>query len=240
MRAFLLLPGLLLSILASSCATSQLHYINEGAVAALKEEKTVLVIGLTGGGSSRQPDAGERTRILNDLETRLGKKRKNLRVAGHGAFERKAGPVRAAGSGSTNQLGFVLSSTQRQRARELGAEFGLVVVLRANETWCGVHESSSTEEIHEYDKEGNVIACRRKTTYTTTSTSNRKARADYLLYDLATGAKIWECSSEHTESSSRSSCSDHCYPPPPPHPAPPCLHDVMKNMAAAAVRKFPK
>ena len=240
MRSLISLSCLSAALLLTSCATSQLHYLDEGAAAALKDEQTVVVIGLLGDQSSILPDSNERSRILNDLETRLSKKRKKLVVASHGTLERKAGRVRSKGSGSRNTLSYALSSSQQAKTRELGADFGIIVILRANETWCSVNESSSTEEIHQYDKEGNVIACRVETTYTTTSLANRKARADYVLYDMKTGAKIWECSSDYSESNSRSNCSDHCFPPPPPHPSPPCLHDVMKNMAAAAVRKFPK
>lgn len=240
MRLSILLPCLLIATFASSCATSRLNYLNESAAASLKDEKIVIVMGLMGDRSSILPDAQERARILNDLESRLGKKRKKLTVASHGTFERKVGRIRASGSGSRGNLSYALSSSQQRSVRSLGADFGVVVILRSNETWCSVHESSSTEERLEYDKCGNVIACYTEITYTTTASANRKAKADYLLYDLNTGKKIWECSSDYSESNSRSSCSDHCYPPPPPHPEPPCLHDVMKNMASAAVRKFPK
>lgn len=226
--------------LLSSCASAQLHYIQEEATAALKEEQTVICMGLMARSSNLVPAPAERSRILNDLETRLKQKRKRLIVASHGTFERRAGKIRSHSSGSANQVSYALSASQRNQAREMGADFGLVVVLDGNETWCDVDEDYSEEEIHKYDKEGNVISCRVEKTFTTTSSSHRKARATYLLYDLESGSKIWEASSNYTECHSRSSCSAHCYPPAPPHPEPPCLHDVMKNMAAAAVRKFPK
>ncbi|MDF1659981.1 MAG: hypothetical protein P1U58_20365 [Verrucomicrobiales bacterium] len=236
------LPNLLSVFAAAltSCASSQLHYIDEGAAAALKQEQTVIVMGLMSEKSQLMPRAGERSRILNDLETRLKQKRKKLTVASHGTFERKAGRVRTSGSGNRGSVSYALNSSQLEKVRSIGADFGVIVVLRANGTWCSVDESTSTEEHHEYDKEGNIVSCHLETTYTTSSFSSRKAKADYLLYDLNTGSKIWECSSDYSESNSRSNSCTRGYPPPPSHPEPPCLHDVMKNMAAAAVRKFPK
>ncbi len=206
----------------------------------MKQPQTLIVMGLTSKQSRLTPSASERSRILNDLETRLKQKRKKLVLATHGTFEWGAGKIRSVPAGSPNQASYVLTGSQLDQVRTMGADFGIVIVLEGNESWCSVDESYSEEEIHEYDKDGNVIACRIEKTYTTTSSANRKARATYILYDLKTGAKTWEASSTYTEANTRSSCSDHCYPPPPPHPEPPCLHDVMKNMAAAAVRKFPK
>ncbi|MEM1443393.1 MAG: hypothetical protein AAGF67_13685, partial [Verrucomicrobiota bacterium] len=151
--------------LLSSCASSQLHYLDEGAAAALKEEQTVIVMGLMSSSSCQPPDTAERSRILNDLETRLKQKRKKLVVASHGTFERRAGKIRAVPSGSPNNVSYAITSSQRNQARAMGADFGLIVLLRHNGTWCDVEEDYSEEEIHEYDKEGNVISCRVEKTY---------------------------------------------------------------------------
>ncbi len=224
----------------SSCATSQLDYVDESKVAAIKQPGSVAVIGLIARDSSCQPTGRERQAILNHLETKLSQKRRKLQVMSHSEFERKVGKPRSIGSGYTGSLSYALSSSQISKAKASGATFGLVISLSKNKTWCDVGEACTTHEEPIYDKDGNEVDCKHWTEYTTTSYAYHSAKAEYLLYDLSTGQKVWASSSDFSESNTRSSCSEVCYPPPPPHPAPPTLADVMENMAAAAIRKYPR
>ncbi len=224
----------------SSCATSRLEYIDATIAPAMAQPGSVAIAGMVAKNENCLPEEREQDIILNRLAIKLGQKRKHLRITGHDAFEREVGPTRRIGSGYTGSLTFALSPGQVEKAKHLQERFALVISLSENNTWCDVDESCDTREEHIYDEHGHVIDCRTWTEYTTSSCSHRAVRAEYLLYDLSTGRKVWACSSQYEESRSQSSCSTHCYPPPPPHPAPPATSDVMENMAAAAIRKYPK
>ncbi|MEM9281293.1 MAG: hypothetical protein AAGA96_05655 [Verrucomicrobiota bacterium] len=235
----LLFGGLILAGCFSSCATSQINYIDESRTASLKQPRSVVVLGLVAKKSNLVFSERERRAILNTFESKLDHKRRKLRVISHGSFEGEAGRARPVGSGYMDSLSSALSPSQIRMAKNSGASFGVLVALSKNVTWCDLNESCTTHEEPVYDKDGNEIGCRTWTEYTTSSRAHRSVEADYLLYDLLTGRKVWSCTSRHTECHSRSSCSEISYPPPPPHPAPPSLADIMANMANAAIRKWP-
>jgi len=159
---------------------------------------------------------------------------------GWDTVRRLAGAPSLSSGGSSNLLTRSFSSSDRDKLRKGGAKYALVVLVKSNTIWEDVSESCDheTEEIR--DRDGHVISCITTTTYTTTSSTYRKVRAEYHLYELSSGKKVWVTSSDHSEVFSRSNCSDFHYPRPPQHPAPPSIEDVMKNMSAAAVRKLPK
>ena len=237
-------PTLMLAVamtaLLTSCATSRVEYIDAQVAPAIANPGTVVVAGIVARDSSCVLSQSEQEKILFRLEKNLSQKRRKKEVMSHVTFEGLVGRTRSVGSGSSGSISYVLTPGQVSRAKKIRAQFALVIVVKSGETWCDVDESCTHHEEPIYDKEGNVVGCRHWTEYTTTSRAHRSMHADYLLYDLSNGKKVWACSSKHNEANSRSACSQFGYPLPPPHPAPPTVADVMDNMSNSAMRKFPR
>ena len=238
-RSFLILSVISTSLL-TSCATSRGEYIDAQVAPAIANPGTVVVAGLVAGDSTCAISQIERGNILHRLEKKLAQKRRKKEIVSHLAFEGFVGRTRSVGSGSTGSLSYALTPSQIAKAKKFKAQFALVVVVNEVNVWCDVGESCSQHEEPIYDKEGNEVGCRHWTEYTTTSRAHRSMNANYLLYDLSNGKKVWACSSKHCETNSRSACSEFGYPLPPPHPAPPSAADVMDNMSNSVVRKFPR
>lgn len=232
------------ALLLSSCATSKLTYVDEAHSATFKNarksdsSKTVAVIGVvTSGGVSISGQ--ERRAIAGDLSNRLSKNRRKTAVIDATKFQQRVGAPNLS-IGSSISLSGILSSSERAKAVSQGIDYGLVAIVRKNATSRDVGESCSTDEHHTYDKEGNIISTCVTTTYTTTSTSYRSSSGEYVLYDFSTGKQVWVCASSHSEGNSNSRSSEIHYPRPPSHPSPPCISDVVENMNASSLRKFPK
>jgi len=237
-------PALILTVAATvllaSCATSRVEYIEEQVAPAMANPGTVVVAGIVARDSSCVLPQSEQEKILHRLEKKLSQKRRKKEVMSHVTFEGLVGRTRSVGSGSSESLSYVLTPGQVSRAKKIRARFALVIVVNGGETWCDVDESCTYHEEPIYDKEGNVVGCRHWTEYTTTSRAHRSMCADYLLYDLSNGKKVWACSSKYNKANSRSAYSELGYPLPPLHPAPPTVADVMDNMSNSAMRKFPR
>lgn len=239
-RNCLLVLGLALASLLVSCASTKIHFVDEGALGGLKGAGHVALAGVLGTGSAIGIHPEERADIACDLERRLKKKRRHLAVSTPILFESIVGCPRLRSGGDRTSISDFLTPSQRAKLRESRFDYVMILVLSANETWCDVDESESTEDENEYDQHGNVIACRTTTTYTTTSRAHRRAAGHFYLFDAGTGNQVWKAESRHSESNNRSSSSTFSHPNPPPHPEPPGLVDVVENMNQSIARKFPK
>ncbi len=223
-----------------SCASATLELQDPSTDKAAIQSGAIAIGGVLQAGSGIGLTDSARNVIAGDLGKTVAKKRRKQDVMGWDTVKRLAGAPSLSSGGSSNLLSRSFSSSDREKLRKAGAKYVLIVLVKSNEIWDDVSESCEhdTEEIR--DKEGHVISCITTTTYTTTSSAYRSVKAEYHLYDLASGNKVWVTSSDYREANSRSNCSEFHYPRPPQHPAPPAIDDVMKNMSAAAVRKLPK
>ncbi len=236
------LPLLIVSLtsLLVSCATTQIHYVDEGAASDLKGPRSVAIGGVLTTPRVRSLDREDISDISNTIDRQLSKKRRKLSVFSHMLFEGIVGRSFARPQSDRTTLAAFLSPAQRQKVKSSRFDYILFFVLSSEQTWCDIDESESTDTEHNYDKHGNVISCCTTTTYTTSSRSHRMAEGDFYLFDSRTGKRVWKAESRHSESNTRSSCSTFGYPLPPPHPDPPTLGDVVENMAQSMARKFPK
>ena len=223
-----------------SCATTKIHYVDEGAASQLKGPRNVAIGGVLGTGSAEGMHPEDRDDIASFLEQQLKKKRRHLAVSSPMLFESIVGRPYVRPRSDRTSLSHFLAPSQQEKLRNSRFDYVLFLVLDQQETWCDVEESEDTEEEHEYDRHGNIIACYTTTTYTTSSRAHRKASGDFLLFDARTGKRVWKASSQNSECHTRSSCSTISYPLPPPHPDPPTLADVVQNMSQSMSRKFPK
>ncbi|MEC5128183.1 hypothetical protein VSU19_15565 [Verrucomicrobiales bacterium BCK34] len=231
---------LLLSGFLFSCASATLELHDPLTDKAAIQSGSVAIGGVLQAGSGIGLTDSARNTIAGDLGKTVAKKRRKQDLMGWDTVKRLAGAPPLSSGGSSDLLSRSFSSSDREMMRKGGAKYVLIALVKSNEVWNDISESCEheTEEIR--DKEGRVISCITTTTYTTTSSAYRSVRAEYHLYDLSNGSKVWVTSSDHREAHSRSNCSEFHYPRPPQHPAPPSIDDVMKNMSAAAVRKLPK
>lgn len=222
------------------CASAKLDYADPAHAATGYKTGKVAVAGVVQSGGKLSLSDSDRRAVANEFGRAIDKRRKGVSVIGFERVRSIAGNPRSRVGSGGNLLTSALSSSQRSKLRSAGATYALLIEVHANETWCDVSESTSTDTDEIRDKEGNVIHCITTTTYTTSSRAHRRVRARYALYELATGKSVWVVTSNHCEAHSRANCSEICFPPPPPHPDPPCVADVMKNMSSAAIRKLPR
>lgn len=231
---------LLLSGFLFGCASATLELQDPSTDKAAIQSGAIAVGGILQVGSGCGLTDSVRNSIAGELGKTVTRKRRKQDVMGWDTVKRLAGAPSLNSGGSSNLLSRSFSSSDRDKLRKGGAKYALVVLVTSNQIWDDVSESCDHETEEILDKEGHVISCITTTTYTTTSSAHRKVKAEYHLYELSSGKKVWVTSSDHSEAFSRSNCSEYHYPRPPQHPAPPSIADVMKNMSAAAVRKLPK
>ncbi len=223
-----------------SCASATLELQDPATDKAAIQSGSIAIGGVLQAGSGIGLTDSARNAIAGDLGQTIAKKRRKQDVMGWDTVKRLAGAPSLSSGGSSDLLSRSFSASDREKLRKGGAKYVLIVLVNGNEIWEDVSESCEHETEEILDKDGHVIACITTDTYTTTSSSHRKVRAEYHLYELSSGSKVWVTSSDYREANSRSNCSEFHYPRPPQHPAPPAIDDVMKNMSAAAVRKLPK
>jgi len=223
-----------------SCASATLELQDPLTDKAAIQSGAIAIGGVLQAGSGIGLSESDRNRIAGDLGRTIAKKRKKQDVMGWDTVKRIAGAPPLSSGGSSDLLARSFSSSDREAMRKGGAKYVLIALVENNETWNDVSESCEHETEEILDKEGHVVACITKDTYTTTSSAYREVNAEYHLYELSSGKKVWVTSSDHREAHSRSNQSEFHYPRPPRHPAPPTIDDVMENMAAAAIRKLPR
>ncbi|MDA7921937.1 hypothetical protein N9B73_09285 [Verrucomicrobiales bacterium] len=223
-----------------SCASATLQLQDPSVTKAAIQSGSIAIGGVLQAGSGCGLTSSTRNLIAGDLGKTMARKRRKQGVMGWDTVKRIAGAPSLSSGGSSNLLSRSFSSSDRAKLRMGGAKYVLISLVKSNDVWEDVSESCyhDTEEIR--DRDGNVISCITTTTYTTTSSTNRRINAEYHLYDLSNGGKVWVTTSNYREANSRSNCSEYHYPRPPQHPSPPSIDDVMKNMSAAAIRKLPK
>ncbi|NNE93113.1 MAG: hypothetical protein HKN23_15830 [Verrucomicrobiales bacterium] len=229
-----------------SCASARVDFVDPNLTGASLESKTIAIAGVVAAransGEANFSEA-ERKSIANAAEAILRKKHgRRLTVVGPSEFCRNAGggPNRTVSSADSGLLSKALSGAEIVNAREAGIDFVLLIEPTGNCVTRDIDRSSSTDTDYVYDKDGNVVSCTTTTEYTTSADTRRHVSARYHLFDLRSRERVWQTSSEHGETHSRSNCSSVCYPPAPAYPRPPTVPDVMENMSAAAMKKLPK
>jgi hypothetical protein len=104
------------------------------------------------------------------------------------------------------------------------------------ESWVSDDVQTTTETI--YDEDGQPCGCVTRTTYLTSSHTQRLVAADFRLLDPTSGHVAWAWSGEHRLMNTRTNDCPFAFPPPPPLPQAPQTHAVADDLVRTAVRKL--
>ncbi|MDA0813704.1 MAG: hypothetical protein O3C21_15105 [Verrucomicrobia bacterium] len=97
--------------------------------------------------------------------------------------------------------------------------------------------TNNTDSRNVYDDNGKVTG--RSTKYVTIAQAKRSVTAEYRIFDVMTGKRVWASNSSNSRSSSRIADSREGYPPAPEYGAPPTVSRVLRAMTTAAVKGLP-
>lgn len=157
----------------------------------------------------------------------------------------REGPVQVVENGNrTGPVAIDLANRLRSEKRPLDARINETTPLRvvAEITSDRIthdidHDTDESTE-YVYDDEGEVIDCYTVVdSYETTARTRRGLVANYRIEDSATGRALWIAQSKASSSRSRKNHSGFSFPPAPPFPEEPPLHEVAAKMNKAIAGK---
>ncbi|MEZ5327328.1 MAG: hypothetical protein R3F19_19940 [Verrucomicrobiales bacterium] len=97
--------------------------------------------------------------------------------------------------------------------------------------------TNNTDARNVYDADGKVTG--RTVKYVTIAQAKRSVTAEYRIFDVTTGKRVWTSNSSNARSRSRIANSREGYPPAPEYGATPTVSRVMRPMTTAVVKELP-
>lgn len=221
-------------LLLFGCVSAQLTHLDPGFTPAALQEGALVIAGVTTAGAAENPPERQKASMTGHLEREIRERRPEVRVL-PGA---ELASVLGAGD-----LDAILAEAGKDGINpgllapfaDNGVRHVLAVVITYNAVDRFVTDHADVRNLH--DADGEVAG--RAVKFITTAQVKRSVTAEYRIFEVATGRKVWSSESSNARSRSRSAESSEGYPAAPDYAAVPTTSVVMRSMTTAAVKELP-
>ena len=219
----------LLALTCASCVSAHLTHLDTEFDSRALRDGNIAILGVVTLGSAEEIDERQTASIVDNLGREITKRRPELSLKN----QDQVGPL-------LEKAGLDLSSdtfpvTTLEPFKEEAINYGIVVAVTFNSVDRFVTNHTDVRNVYYENKK----ITGRDVKYFTIAQTKRSTTAEYRIYDLTTGERVWASESSNSRSRKRSAEDRNGYPPAPDFAPAQSTSHVIRPMTTAVVKELP-
>jgi hypothetical protein len=217
------------------CVSAQLTHLDPSFTPTALKDGALAIGGVAVTNAAEETTAREDASIVDYFEREMKGRRPEVAIVKHSivltTFGEQGCKVLAADAALEEEI------APARLAPLVGTGARYLVFVAVTYNTVDRYVTNNTDSRNVYDEDGKVTG--RRTKYVTIAQAKRSVTAEYRIFDVTTGKRVWTSNSSNSRSSSRIADSREGYPPAPEYGAPPTVSRVLRAMTTATVKELP-